>query len=289
MTRFTSEDQMLETYLAAIKKNPVLSKAEECELARGVKNHGSRTAAQRLVVCNLRFVVKTAREFQGYKCSLMDMIQEGTLGLMRAVDRFDCSRGYRLITYAVWWIRAYIRRFVMRGWSQVKIGTTQAQRKLFFRVRPARSHADFKHYAARKATSSELAAGLNVKEEEFVSMEQRLAQHDFSLDAPLLSDGGATNHLDMLVASEVSPETAYGDQQMRGVLSAKVAQLVGQLNEKEKHIVAQRILHDDPQTLQAIGAQLKVSRERVRQIETNVIRKLRCLVEQDDKHLFLAA
>ena len=287
MTNLTSENQALETYLAAIKKYPLLSKAEECQLARGVKA-GSRTAAQRLVACNLRFVVKTARKFRGYKCALMDMIQEGTLGLMHAVEKFDCSRGYRLITYAVWWIRAYIRRLVMRGWSQVKIGTTQAQRNLFFRVRPARNHANFKANPAHKVTSSELAAGLNVKEEEFVSMEQRLAQHDFSLDAPLLDDGGGTSHLDMLADSAVSPETAYAEQQIRGILSAKVAQLVGQLNEKEKHVVAQRLLRDDPRTLQAIGVQLKVSRERVRQIEANVIRKLRCLVGKDDKHFFAA-
>ncbi len=285
MTSFTSADQSLNRYLSEIKKYPVLSKTEEFKLARNIRDQGSQAAAQRLVVCNLRFVVKTAREFQGYGSSLLDMIQEGALGLMAAVGKFDCSKGYRLVTYAVWWIRAYIRRFIMRGWSQVKIGTTQAQRKLFFRVRSERSRADGRAAPGKRATAADLAVSLQVSENDLTSMEQRMAKRDFSLNAPLLFDEGGASHLDMLADDAASPETFCAGQQMRGIVRAKVGELVKQLNQKERHVIAQRILRDNPQTLQAIGAHLKISRERVRQIESNVIRKLRTAVDKDDKIL----
>jgi len=274
MTTFTTVDRSLDRYVAEINKYPLLSREEEIELAECYRRDGSEDAAHRLVVCNLRFVVKTAHEYRGYGLKLLDLIQEGNIGLMIAVKKFDPSKGYRLVSYAVWWIRAYIQSFIMRAWSLVKVGTTQAQRKLFFRLRSERERADRLAGPGEKATAKDIAEQLQVGESDVLDMEMRLGERDFSLDAKVV-EGGRSCHLDLLASHAENQEDTYSAQELRKLLRIKVQETMGQLNEKERYVIENRIMCDEPPTLQEIGQHLKISRERVRQIEGNIIRKIR--------------
>ena len=274
MTSFASNDRSLDRYVAEINAYPLLSREEEVKLAETYRDAADEEAARRLVVCNLRFVVKTAHEYRGYGLKLLDLIQEGNIGLMIAVKKFDPSKGYRLVSYAVWWIRAYIQSFIMRAWSLVKVGTTQAQRKLFFRLRSERERADRMAGPGMRATSASIAATLQVGESDVNDMEMRLGERDFSLDAKVM-EGGRSSHLDLMAAPAESQEEAYSAEEMRRLLRVKVRETLGQLNDKERYVIENRILKDEPPTLQEIGQKLQISRERVRQIEGNIIRKIR--------------
>lgn len=264
----------IDRYMAEVGKLPLLSRDEELELAKRFFDLGDVSAAHRLVVSNLRFVVKVAHEYRGYGLKLLDLVQEGNIGLMVAVKKFDPYKGYRLITYAVWWIRSHIQSFIMRSWSLVRLGASRVQRKLFFKMRSERAKAEQTAAGRESVSALELAQQLGVDEADVVDMHQRLAARDFSLDATVTQDG-TLSHLDMLHDDAANQEEALGTLQEQQHLRGQVAEAMGTLNEKERYIVEQRLLSDEPQTLQEIGDNFNVSRERVRQLEHRVVAKLR--------------
>ena len=267
----------IDRYMAEINRYPLLSRDDEESLAKRFYEHGDVSAAHRLVVANLRFVVRVAHEYRGYGLKLLDLIQEGNVGLMIAVKKFDPYRGYRLISYAVWWIRASMQDFIMRSWSLVRMGATRLQRKLFFRLRSERAKAEQQDLAV---SSRELAERLDVKEADVTAMELRLAGRDFSLDATLNHESHMS-HLDMVPHEGVSQEEALIDRQQQEQLRNKVQEVMTRLNDKERYVVEKRLLSDKPATLQEIGDFFKVSRERVRQIESGVVRKLRSSIARE--------
>ncbi len=268
----------IDRYIAEINRYPLLSREQELELAQRYHDFGDIAAAHQLVVSNLRFVVKVAHQYRGYGLSLVDLIQEGNVGLMMAVKKFDPGKGYRLISYAVWWIRAQIRAFIVRSWSLVKLGTTYAQRKLFFSRKQLSDLSDGEHASTAEARS-DLADELGLDAKDVAEMELRMAARDFSLDAKL-SEDGRTTHLDALAdAGEPNQEEALVEKEQRMLLRGKVAEAMTKLNDKERYIVENRLLQDEPETLQEIGARFNVSRERVRQLESRVIKKLRVALD----------
>ncbi|MBN1962915.1 MAG: RNA polymerase factor sigma-32 [Deltaproteobacteria bacterium] len=264
----------LDYYIAEINQYPLLSHDEEIELANRYRNHGDVASAHKLVVSNLRFVVKIAHQYRAYGLSLLDLIQEGNIGLMVAVKKFDPSKGYRLISYAVWWIRAQIRSFIVRSWSLVKLGTTYAQRKLFFSRKALGEYSE----AGRDddiQMQKNLATELGLKTKEIDEMELRLAARDFSLDANISQDSHNTYLDELSYQHQLSQEDELVEQEQKHLLRGEVAAAMGKLNEKERYVVEHRMLQDEPQTLQEIGNRFKVSRERVRQLEKRVVDKLR--------------
>ncbi len=284
MSRAASLGTNLDLYISEINKYSLLSREQEVALATRYRKHEDRglaeegqahdAAAQELVVANLRFVVKVAHEYRGYGLKLLDLVQEGNIGLIMAVKKFDARKGYRLISYAVWWIRAYIQNFIMRSWSLVKLGTTQAQRKLFFRLRSERERADRELGRHELVSAKELAARLGVAEGEVSDMDGRLAARDFSLDLEL-QEGSRQTHLDRLSAGGMLPEERVAASEERSIIRGKVQKAMVSLNEKERYIVEHRLMAEEPKTLQQIGQRFCISRERARQIEGVVIRKIR--------------
>lgn len=262
----------LDRYMAEVNKIPLLSREEEDALARKLKFEDDLSAAHTLVVSNLRFVAKIAYQYRHYGLRLLDIIQEGNLGLMRAVKSFDPDRGYRLISYAVWWIRAEIQNFILKSWSLVKLGTGKTRRKLFFGLRKQRLLAEAA--SGNTATLQEMAEKMGVTPDEVEEMDLRLAGRDFSLDMSL-TDDGKTTMLDLMDDPQPNQEELVGAMEERRMLAGHVAQVMENLNEKERYIVDSRLLNDDPETLQSIGEKFSVSRERVRQLEKRVIDKLR--------------
>ena len=263
----------LSRYMAEVRKFPLLSVAEERELGRRVYENGDREAAQKLITANLRFVVKIAHEYRHYGLSQIDLIQEGNIGLMKAVSKFNPHRGFRLISYAVWWIRAYIQTHVIKSWSLVKIGTTQAQRKLFYKLRKTRR--ELAQQDGNDPTAAELALALGVEESDVNEMSVRMAGRDFFLDTQVDADGGKTTHLDLLASNAQSQEEDLGAEQERVQLQELASEAIAKLTEKERFVLEKRVMSDDPQTLQEIGDFFKISRERVRQIEGNALRKVK--------------
>ena len=259
--------------MAEVRKFPLLSVAEERELGRRVYENGDREAAQKLITANLRFVVKIAHEYRHYGLSQIDLIQEGNIGLMKAVSKFNPHRGFRLISYAVWWIRAYIQTHVIKSWSLVKIGTTQAQRKLFYKLRKTRR--ELAQQDGNDPTAAELALALGVEESDVNEMSVRMAGRDFFLDTQVDADGGKTTHLDLLASNAQSQEEDLGAEQERVQLQELASEAIAKLTEKERFVLEKRVMSDDPQTLQEIGDFFKISRERVRQIEGNALRKVK--------------
>ena len=282
MSRASQAEPGLDTYVRSIQRHCLLSRHDESQLAQRVVA-GDHQAADRLVAANLRFVVKIAHEYQGYGLKILDLIQEGNMGLVMAVRKFEPERGFRLVSYAVWWIRAYIQNFVMRQWSQVKLGTTQAQRKLFFKLRSTREAADRRAPSGMRASDAEIAATLGVKEREVAEMEQRLIGHDLSLDAPVQTEAGRVSHIDALAdpASHADEQlNLLVSRQKRRKIGAELARALRVLNAKERYIVQERLMSDTPRTLQDVGSHFGISRERARQIEGNVRRKMRILLSQ---------
>ncbi len=258
-------------YIAEIRSFPVLDEHEEHRLAVRLHEDHDLEAAQTLITSNLRFVVKVASEYRNYGLKMLDLIQEGNIGLMLAVKKFNPYRGFRLITYAVWWIRAQIQSFVISTWSLLKIGTTQAQRKLFFKLKQARN-------AIRSLTGGDddlpaTALSLDVSESDVEEMELRM-MGEVSLDDELVV-GEGTTLLDTLVDESPNQETRLSDMQEQQVLNATISEAVSRLGEKEQFIVKERITADEPMTLQEIADYFSISRERVRQIEENALRKIK--------------
>lgn len=284
---FQAERQLVDRYVAEVNRHPLLSREEETVLAEELARNGDPALANRLVVANLRFVVKVAHEFRGYGVALLDLIQEGNVGLMLAVQKFDPYRGYRLISYAVWWIRAYIQSYIMRTWSMVKIGTTVAQRKLFFKLRSERQQLERSGLPGAEVEVSKLASNLGVNEMDINEMDLRLAARDFSLDAKI-GDDGRQSFVDLLPDSENTPEDLVVEVEQRRQWNAKIAVATNDLDERERYILEARLRTDEPQTLREIGERFKISRERVRQIQESVLGKLRFAL-LDDGSATLAA
>jgi RNA polymerase sigma-32 factor len=265
----------LKKYLVEIRRFPLLSRAEEVELAKLWWEKKDRIAAYRLVVSNLRLVVKIAFEYQRAYANLLDLIQEGNLGLMQAVKKFDPYREVKLSSYASWWIRAYILKFIIDNWSVVKIGTTQAQRKLFFRLRKEKGRLE----ALGFDPGPKLLAGvLDVRKEEVTEMSQRLEGRDLSLNLPLEEDTRQT-YLDMLPAGGAL-EDQVADVQFKEVFSQKIEEFSRTLKGKEVFLLKNRLMADEPLTLQTAGDQLHISRERARQIEKRVLDKLKVFLKE---------
>lgn len=261
----------LEFYMAQVKQFKLLSREEEQALALRYHRYGDLDAAQSLICANLRFVVKIAHEYRRYGMKILDLIQEGNIGLMMAVKKFEPERGLRLISYAVWWIRAYINNFIIRSWSMVKIGTTQAQKKLFFKLNQARNAFQ---QMGDEYPASELAAELNVPEEELVEMEQRIGRRDASIDIPL-AEGSDYTLLDTLSDSRENQEETFIKNEQEKALSGKIEAALLTLNERERNIVQARILAEEPLTLQVLADRYQVSRERIRQVEKNALQKIK--------------
>jgi RNA polymerase sigma-32 factor len=257
--------------MAQVNRFPLLSAEEELELARRYRNEGDLEAAHRLVCANLRFVVKVALEYRNYGVRLLDLIQEGNIGLMQAVRKFDPERGLRLITYAVWWIRAYIQDFIMKSWSLVKVGTTQAQKKLFFKLAQTRN-------ALRNLTgqedSGDVAAAMEVDEAVVEEMCQRLGHRDASLNVEL-NEGNDYTLLDILPDRRPSQEVTLIERQERRLRDSRTRAALAELPARERRIVEQRFLSDSPSTLQELADEYGISRERVRQLEQNALRRLK--------------
>lgn len=262
----------LQRYLQEIRRYPLLSREEEHELAVRYYEQGDLEAAYRLVTANLRLVVMIAREYQRAVHSLLDLIQEGNVGLMEAVKNFDPYRGIRFPSYAVWWIRAYIIRYIMNNWRMVKIGTTQAQRKLFFNLQKEKERLEA---AGLPAAPNLLAQRLDVKEAEVIEMEQRLAARDLSVDAPLDDDAESSTLLDVLPTHEPEVETQVADAEYRAKVNALIRQFGETLRGKERDIFESRLMAEEPLTLQEIGDRYGISRERVRQLEARLKKRLR--------------
>jgi len=256
----------LTQYLSRVERFPLLSREEEHDLAVRYYEHKDIEAAHRLVTSNLRFVVKIAMEYRHYRARLLDLIQEGNIGLMMAVKKFNPYKGYRLISYAVWWIRAYIHAFIMKTWSLVKIGTTQAQRRLFSEFSSSRNKDDNAHAA--------IAEKLNISEKEVFEAEMRMSHPDFSLNAEL-GDGSRTTHLDLLSDHRPSQEETLVEKEEKNLIGRNLHKAIQKLHPREEFVLKHHLLAENPMTLQEIGIKLNITRERVRQIEAKTIAKLR--------------
>ena len=262
----------LSTYLAEIRRYPVLSREEEHELAVRYFEHADEEAAYRLITSNLRLVVMIAREYQRAFHNLLDLVQEGNVGLLEAVKKFDPYRGVRLPSYAVWWIRAYIIRYIMNNFRLVKVGTTQAQRRLFFNLQKEKARLESEGFTPTPAL---IANNLGVKEAEVVEMEQRMSGgSEVSTDAPLSAEGEG-RVIDVLPHEEADAEDTVADREFYSMMREKLAEFGATLRGREKEIFDERLMSEDPITLQELGERYGVSRERVRQIEEALKRKLR--------------
>jgi RNA polymerase sigma-32 factor len=269
----------LEAFLREIQQYPLLSPTEEKELAERYVETGDVHTAARLVTSNLRLVVKIAFEYRRAYRNIMDLIQEGNIGLMQAVKKYDPSRGVKLSSYAAWWIRAYILRFVLNNWRLVKLGTTQAQRKLFFNLNKERTRLIA---LSQDPTPALLAERLGVTEQEVVEMERRLQGHDVSLDAEVNdSEGRPLTRLDLLLDTEDPQDDQVHDARFGGHLKDCLEDFAKPLTDKEDFIFRYRLIAEDPLTLQEIGDSFSVSRERVRQIEKRLLGKLRRFLEEE--------
>jgi RNA polymerase sigma-32 factor len=262
----------LESYLVQINRFPLLTLEEEFELAVRYRKQNDIEAAHKLVTANLRFVVKVVFEYKSYGVKLLDLIQEGNIGLMMAVKKFNPYKGYRFISYAIWWIRAYIQNFIIKTWSLVKIGTTQAQKKLFYKIGKVRKALESDQKDEKRY--ERLAKDLDVAKEDIIEMEQRMSSRDLSLDAPF-DEGQELTHLDLLQEDSPNQEEVLAQEQEKKIRERAVLNAMKRLNEKEVYVIKNRVMADAPLTLQEIGDHLKLSRERVRQIEGEALKKLK--------------
>ncbi|MFQ5456626.1 MAG: RNA polymerase factor sigma-32 [Nitrospirota bacterium] len=261
-------------YLAEIRRYPFLSREEEFELAKAYKERGNKEAATKLILSNLRFVVSVAMEYKNIQMNLMDIIQEGNIGLLHAVKGFEPSKNIRLTTYAKWWIKAYIIRYILRNWRLVKIGTTEAQRKLFFNLKKEKERleklgcADIPKLLSHK---------LNVREEEVIEMDQRLGNWEVSIDAPVSTDSNKTI-IEDIPSQDTGIEEDIEQIERKSFFSQKLKEFSRILNDRDLEVLNKRILSESPMTLEDIGKRYGISRERVRQIEKMIIKRLKKFV-----------
>ncbi|MDA0338473.1 MAG: RNA polymerase sigma factor RpoH [Proteobacteria bacterium] len=267
-------ESSLSRYLQEIRKFPMLEKEEEYMLARSWLDHEDSQAAHKLVTSHLRLVAKIAMGYRGYGLPLVELISEGNVGMMQAVKRFDPEKGFRLATYAMWWIRASIQEYVLRSWSLVKMGTTAAQKKLFFNLRKIKGQIEAIEEGDLKPDHvAEIARRLSVSEEEVVNMNRRLTAPDSSLNAPL-RENSEPQWQDMLVDEDLNQEVVFAEQDEMDLRRDLLAQAMEVLNDREKHILTERRLKEEPSTLEDLSQIYDISRERVRQIEVRAFEKL---------------
>jgi len=268
-------------YMRETRRYPLLTPEEEKALATRLVEHGDRSAARKLIEANLRLVVKIAYEYRRAHKNLLDLVQEGNIGLIQAVGKFDPYRGVKLSSYAAFWIRAYILKFILNNWRLVKIGTTQAQRKLFFNLRKEREKLEQLGF---EPTTKLLAEKLDVPEREVIDMERRLAGPEASLDAPLGSgndDEGSRTRLDYLPSEDVRPDRAVAQSEFSQLLKGKLETFAATLEGREQTIFRERWLTEEPLTLQEIGDRYQVSRERARQLEKRMLDRLKKYLEAE--------
>ncbi|MGH7909541.1 MAG: RNA polymerase sigma factor RpoH [Thermodesulfobacteriota bacterium] len=269
----------MEHYLAELSNYPILSREEEYKLAMRYRKKRDLDSARKLITSNLRFVVKITNEYRNYGLNPMDLIQEGNIGLMHAVKRFDPTKGYRLISYAVWWIRAYIQNYIIKSWSLVKVGTTQAQRKLFYKLRSEKQKMDIGDVTLSSEDYKNLAKELGVSDQAVIEMDQRMGSKDLSLDAEINGDGEIT-HLDFLVDDVTNQEELVTRAQEEDEVKKGLETALKSLKERERFVIENRILNDTPLTLEELGKKLNLSRERVRQIENTALKKIKTVLEK---------
>src|SRR6266446_9065818 len=264
----------LSRYLADIRKFPLLDPQEEYMLAKRWREHQDTEAAHRLVTSHLRLVAKIAMGYRGYGLPLSELISEGNVGMMQAVKRFDPDRGFRLATYAMWWIRAAIQEYILHSWSLVKMGTTAAQKKLFFNLRKLKGQLQaIEEGDLSPENVSKIATALDVPEQDVVNMNRRLAAPDHSLNAPLRADSEG-EWQDWLVDEGESQESKIGERQELGLRRDLLVKAMSHLNERERDILTHRRLREQPTTLEDLSQKYGISRERVRQIEVRAFEKL---------------
>ncbi len=270
----------LNRYLQEIRKFPMLEPDEEFMLGKRWKEHGDTKAAHKLITSHLRLVAKIAMGYRGYGLPIGEVISEGNIGLMQAVKKFEPDKGFKLATYAMWWIKAQIQEFVLRSWSLVKIGTTANQKKLFFNLRRVKSRIQALEEGDLKPEQvAYIAKNLGVDEKDVVSMNRRMAG-DTSLNAPLRSDAdGDGEWQDWLVDDHDNPETVLGDNEESSQRNAMLSEALSKLNARERRVIEARKLQDEPATLEDLSKEFDVSRERIRQIEVRAFEKLQKAVK----------
>jgi RNA polymerase sigma-32 factor len=278
-----SPEQGMSRYLTEIRKFPMLEPEEEFMLAKAWVDHGDRDAVHRLVTSHLRLAAKIAMGYRGYGLPVAEIISEANVGLMQAVKRFDPDKGFRLATYAMWWIRASIQEYILRSWSLVKLGTTAAQKKLFFNLRKAKGKiCALEDGDLRPEQLAKIATDLGVKEDEVVSMNRRMTGGgDSSLNAPLRGDADCTSEWqDWLADDDADHATAYAESQELDARRDLLIEAMAALNERERHILTERRLKDEPVTLEDLSQVYNVSRERIRQIEVRAFEKLQTAMRE---------
>jgi RNA polymerase sigma-32 factor len=273
----TSTADPINQYLAEVRRYPLLTKEQELEIAKIYFDTKDPKAAQALVTANLRFVVKVAAEYSKFGARMIDLVQEGNMGLMHAVRDFNPYKGVRLITYAVWWIRGYIQEYLMKQYSLVKIGTTHNQKKLFYQLQKQKRALEA---MGETPDIKMIASKLGVSEDEVTEMSQRISGRDVSLDQPASGDGGTT-FKDLQRGVSEAPDEQLSRNEELTRLKTRIATLRPTLNEREKILLEERILSDEPLTLQEIGEKYSITREAVRQAETRLMKKIKELYERD--------
>ena len=269
-----SPEQGLSRYLSEIRKFPMLEKQEEFMLAKRWQQHEDPDAAEQMVTSHLRLVAKIAMGYRGYGLPMAEVISEGNVGLMQAVKKFDPDKGFRLATYAMWWIRAAIQEYILRSWSLVKLGTTASQKKLFFNLRRIKGEiAALDEGDLKPDQVTEIATRLNVSEKDVISMNGRMSGSDASLNVPMGQDGDM-EWQDWLADDEPGQAHDFANQQEYQARMELLGEAMKDLNEREKHILTERRLSDEPKTLEELSQVYDVSRERIRQIEVRAFEKL---------------
>ncbi|MEO9971076.1 MAG: RNA polymerase sigma factor RpoH [Hyphomonadaceae bacterium] len=269
-----SPEQGLSRYLTEIRKFPMLPKEEEFMLAKRWQEHEDSQAAEKMVTSHLRLVAKIAMGYRGYGLPIAEVISEGNVGLMQSVKKFDPDKGFRLATYAMWWIRASIQEYILRSWSLVKLGTTAAQKKLFFNLRRIKGEINaIEQGDLRPEQVTEIATRLNVSEKEVISMNGRMSGSDASLNVPMGQDGDM-EWMDWLADEEPNQAAEFAVKQEHDARMDLLTSAMSELNEREQHILTERRLSDEPKTLEELSGIYSVSRERIRQIEVRAFEKL---------------
>ncbi len=279
MRNLPKKYDQLDAYIREINKYSLLTKEEEYELAKRLEEDNDPEAAAKLINSNLRFVVKIAYQYKNYGFKLTDLIQEGNYGLIMAVKKFDKDKGFRLITYAVWWIKAYIKNYIINNWSLIKVGTTQAQKRLFFKLKEEMRKNDIMLLSTNNV--KQLAENFNVKNDEIVNMNKRLSAKDFQLDAKISYDG-ENSHMDMLSDDkiiDIEQKTIIKEQ--AELVGEKIKEAYEYLTDIEKIIYDERLIAEYPKTLQQLGERLGLSRERIRQIEVKTKKKIKKYLENE--------
>ncbi len=284
-----SPDNNLGRYLDHIKKFPMLEAGEEYLLAKDWLEKQDTKAAHKLVTSHLRLVAKIAMGYRGYGLPIADLIAEGNIGMMHAVKKFDPEKGFRLATYAMWWIKAAIQEFVLRSWSQVKIGTTASQKKLFFNLRKIKGKINaLEDGDLSPHQVNHIAKTLDVSEDDVVTMNRRMLGGDHSLNTQInRQDGEDAEWQDMLTDESDNQETQYANHQEKNIRNKMMLEALDYLKPREKDIIIKRRLTEDPKTLEYLSQEYKVSRERIRQIETRAFEKLQTIVKSKAKELKL--